>query len=131
MQSILSTVKWPILTILSFLPTKLPVGITEFNAWATSILDLSGRYAHEDDMRFAIATMVIHADTRHGALPKRYFVTRLRKAAANQVASQIFQDIKLKQQLAAEEAAKAAATASTESVAVADGQASSVNASGT
>lgn len=81
----------------SFLPTKLPVGTTEFENWVDSIIALSGSYADRDSMKFAIASMLIHADARHGALSKQYFVTRLRKSAANQIASQVFQDLKQKQ----------------------------------
>lgn len=81
----------------AFFPTKLPVGTTEFDSWADSIIGLSGPYADKDSMRFAIASILIHADARHGALPKKYFIDRLRKSAANQIASQVFQDIKLKQ----------------------------------
>ena len=91
--------------LLSHLPTKLPVGITEFHDWADSIIELAGKYANEDSLKFAIATMILHADAKHGFLPKSYFVMRLRKVAANQVASQVFTDIKIKQQEAATAAA--------------------------
>ena len=77
--------------------TPLPVGMTEFQAWSDSIIALSGEYADIDSMKYALATMVMHADAKHGALPREYFVSRLRKVAANQVASQVFQDIKQKQ----------------------------------
>lgn len=97
--------------LLAHLPTKLPVGIPEFEEWANSILDISGRFADENSMKFMLATTIMHADAKHGYLPKMYFVTRLRKAAANQVASQVFHDIKTKQ---AELAAQAAAEATVE-----------------
>jgi hypothetical protein len=84
----------------SYLPRPLPVGMTEFNKFADSILALSGKYADEDSMKFALASMIIHADSKHGSLSKNYFVVRLRKVAANQVASQVFQDIKAKQAIA-------------------------------
>lgn len=83
--------------------TPLPVGSKEFETWADSIIALSGEYADRDSMRFAIASILIHADAKHGSLPKQYFVDRLRKSAANQIASQVFQEIKQKQ---AEESAK-------------------------
>ena len=96
--------------ILSLLPTALPVGMTSFEAWADSIVELSGPYADKDSMRFALASMIMSLGPQRSSVPKNYFVRSLRKAAANQVASQFFQDIKLKQQ-AAQEAAKAEATA--------------------
>lgn len=84
--------------VLSRFSTKLPVGATEFEKWADSIIELSGQFADRDSMIFAISSTLIHADAKHGSLPKAYFVNRLRKAAANQIASQMFQDIKLRQQ---------------------------------
>lgn len=104
--------------LLSRLPTKLPVGMTEFNAFADAIIELSGNYADQDSMRFAVASMIIHADARYGALPKHYFVVRLRKSAANQVASQVFQEIKTKQ---------AEATAATLEAKPSDGQSKTSN----
>lgn len=95
--------------LLSLLPTKLPVGMTEFDQFSNDIIELSGQYADLDSMRFAIASMLIHAPAHSGALSKHYFVVRLRKSACNQVASQVFQTIKSEQdakQKAASEAAK-------------------------
>lgn len=90
-------------------PTKLPVGMTEFNAWADSIIDLAGEFADRDSMKYALASNVIHMKHTQDSAPKSYFVSVLRKAAANQVASQVFQDVKVKQEeaiKAAQEAAK-------------------------
>lgn len=97
MKQLVLTIK----RLLSYLPTKLPVGTPQFETFADSIIELSGQYADRDSMRFAIASMVIHADHKAASLSKNYFVTRLRKSAANQVASQVFQDIKHKQDEAA------------------------------
>lgn len=96
--------------LLSYFPTKLPVGISQFESFADSIIELSGQYADVDSMRFAIASVLIHADHKYGSLPKNYFVVRLRKSAANQVASQVFQDIKTRQELAKQAAEVTAAT---------------------
>lgn len=84
--------------LLSHIPTKLPVGLTEFQTWSQSILDLSGNYADKDSMTFAIASMVIHLPAGKAYCSKNHFVAGLRKSAANQVASQVFQDIKERQQ---------------------------------
>jgi|SRR5271165_1570934 len=97
--------------LLSYLPSKLPVGLTEFHAWADSIIELAGKYADEDSLKFTLATMIIHLDSKRGSVPKSLFVDSLRKAAANQVAGQIFQDIKTKQQEAQNAAKLAEATA--------------------
>lgn len=87
--------------------SPLPVGMTEFEAWSKRILDKAGRYADEDSMRYALATMILHADAGKGSLPDSYFISRLRKAAANQVASNVFQEIKQKQEQKQKEAAEA------------------------
>ncbi len=96
----------PFLIIRSYLPTLLPVGMTAFNAWADDIIALSGQFADRDSMRFAIASILIHTDAKHGSLPMQYFVKRLRKSAANQVASQVFQDVKEAQKKLQEEMLK-------------------------
>lgn len=90
--------------LLSYVSTPLPVGITQFNKWADEIIQITGEFADRDSMTFAIASQVMHLGPQRSRVPKQFFVKSLRKAAANQVASQIFQDIKLKQQ----EAQKAA-----------------------
>ena len=110
------TMKLLVKRILSHLPTPLPVGVTEFNQWADSIIELSGRFADDASLRQALANMVIHAsplkgtDTPRASIPKAFFVKGLRKGAANQVASYVFQEIRTKQ-MADLEALKAAAEA--------------------
>lgn len=81
----------------------LPVGKTEMQAFMDDLINLSGAYADKTSMEFAIASILIHAPADKGALSKRYFLDRLRKSAANQVASQVFQDIKEAQSKAQEE----------------------------
>ncbi len=83
--------------LLSYFPTSLPVGLTEFNKWADSIIELSGKFADEDSMKWAISSQIMHLGPQRSSVPKNYFVQSLRKAAANQVAGQVFQDIKTKQ----------------------------------
>lgn len=75
----------------------LPVGMQEFEEFSQRIIAQAGPYADEDSMKFALATSIIHADASKGSIPDKFFIDRLRKAAANQVASQVFQDIKNKQ----------------------------------
>ncbi len=83
--------------VLSHLPSRLPVGMTEFYKFADDIIELSGPYADVDSMRFAIASAIIHLPHTRGLCTKNFFVQTMRKSAANQVASQVFQDIKQKQ----------------------------------
>ena len=50
-----------------------------------------------DSMKWAIANMILHLDSKVASVSKAYIVNCLRKAAANQIASGVFQEIKLKQ----------------------------------
>lgn len=88
----------------------LPVGMAEFQEFAKRIIEKAGAYADEDSMSFALASIIIHADATKSHYSDNFFLERLRKSAANQVASQVFQDIKAKQAAAQ----FAAATASSE-----------------
>lgn len=96
----------PLKRVLSLLPTKLPVGVPQFESFVNDIIELAGPYADRDSMTWAIANMVIHLPAGTAAVPKNHFVRNLRKAAANQIASQVFMDIKAKQEAAQLEAAK-------------------------
>lgn len=108
--------------LLSHLPTPLPVGVTQFNTWADSIIELAGPYASPDGMKQAIANMIMHAAPRKGSdearssIPKNYFVKGLRKGAANQIASHVFQEIQLKQKAALEALKKAEEDAKNQAV---------------
>jgi len=88
-----------LLKITSYFPTQLPVGLKEFDAWASSIIDLSGRFADETSIRFVLASELMHSDAKKGSVPKHYFVSRCRKLAANQTAGYILQEIKAAQEL--------------------------------
>ena len=94
---------------LIYCPRPLPVGKAAFETWSNRILSLAGPYADKDSMVFALATNIMHMGSTQGWVADVHFLRTLRKAAANQVASQVFQDIKLKQQLAAQKAAEVTA----------------------
>lgn len=97
--------------LLSFVPTRLPVGMTEFMSWSDEIIELTGPLADTDSMRWVIAAQIQHLGSTSDRVPKRFFVSALRKGAATQIASQVFYDIKTKQKEAAEAAAKVLETA--------------------
>lgn len=83
---------------LSYFPSKLPVGLPQFNKWTTEIIELSGQFADETSMRFVLASELMHSDAKRGSVPKNYFVSRCRKLAANQTAGYILQEIKAAQE---------------------------------
>lgn len=107
MTKVFTTLKFLIIYLLSYIPTRLPVTLEEMQKFQNEIIVLAGAFADEDSLKWAISNMVLHADTNNDKLSKQYFVKRLRKAAANQLVSFIINDIKNRQQ-AAMEAAKAA-----------------------
>lgn len=87
---------------LSYFPSNLPVGLTEYEAWVDSVIELSGSYATRESMSQALANMIMHAsplkgtDTPRNRIPKNWFVKGLRKGAANQVAAYVFYEIQKK-----------------------------------
>lgn len=85
-------------------PYTLPVGLVEFSEFADRIISKAGEFADRESLIYAIAMELIHSDPKT-QFTDEFFVTRLRKVAANQVASQVIQDIKAKQQRARDEAA--------------------------
>ena len=93
--------------ILSYLPTSLPVGMTEFDKWSDSVIALSP-LPNNSSSKFTVAVMIPHLDSTTARKPKAYFVRALHKAAANQIAYSIIQELKAKQ---AEQEKTAAATA--------------------
>ncbi len=106
--------------LMSYFPTALPVGRTALEKWTDDILGLCGNFANRDSMQASLCQMIIHLpppknskfQTPAGFVPKNHFVQALVKGAANQVASQVYMEIKeahdnkIKQQAA--EAQKAA-----------------------
>lgn len=86
-----------LLWLRSHFPTKFPVGMTEFESWSDDIIKLVGPIADEISLKFALASQLIHYPSGKHAAPMQYFVRCLRKSAANQVASQVFQNIKTEQ----------------------------------
>lgn len=86
---------------LSYLPTPLPTGMTEFKDWQDEILSLS-KVPDNDSTRFASAVMILHLDATTDRKAKRYFIKALNKSAANEIANSVAMDLKKKQQERAE-----------------------------
>ena len=84
--------------VLAFFPSRLPLGAVEFQEWMDSIVELAGPLADKRSMEFVITSTLLHADIKSGGyIAKRYFVTRLYRSAATQLAHYKFQEIKLAQ----------------------------------
>ena len=80
--------------LFSFFPTPLPTGRTSYNQWVDDIVALGADFADRDSIEFALCSIIVHLPPDQGSKSKRFFIQTLRKAAATQVASTIFQEIK-------------------------------------
>lgn len=107
----MTKLKQLMLLALSYIPRNLPVGMSDFEKWSDRIILQSGQFANADSMRFALASQIIHLSPQKSKVPDQYFIRSMRKAAANQIASQVFQDIKARQEEAQRKAKEAADTA--------------------
>lgn len=105
--------------IKSFFPSRLPVGMTEFNAWAKDIQELYDLPDHVATT-WALSSMIVSLPpTKSGwsqfYKSKRYFGVCALKSMSNQIAAAVMQDLKDQQAAAqkkAQEDAAAAALAS-------------------
>jgi hypothetical protein len=80
-------------------PSRLPQGVTEFETWSDSIIELYGA-PNNDSVKFSIAVMVLHLPSTTAYKSKEFFGRSLYKAMSNQVVSQVIQDLKTKQEQA-------------------------------
>lgn len=111
-----------------FMFDTLPQGIADFENFAVDVIKLA-ELPDNDSTRFAVAAAVLHypqPEFKAYSQPREYLADVLKRAAANQVAGQIFQDIKLKQQ---EAHAKAMADAAEHDKKQADASATTLEAS--
>lgn len=91
--------------LLSYVPSRLPVGMGEFHTWANSIIRLLPKGLEnvpDDDKKFVMASAIQRLDPTSNYKSKIYFVKLLHKAAASQIAGQVFVEIKEKQKAALE-----------------------------
>jgi len=73
--------------LLSFFPSRLPVTQAEFDAWLDSVMALRPEGIPDNRaIRFAAASMMLHVEQGKSWLSKRYFVRKLHRAGANEIA---------------------------------------------
>lgn len=94
--------------VLSYVPTKLPVGMAAHDEWAKSIISMTS-VPDNDSTRFALASMVMHLSPTSSKKAAQYFIRALDKGAANEVAHAVLMKLKDKQDAArkAEQESKA------------------------
>lgn len=91
------------------LERELPTGVTDFHAMIDRIMKTYPLpTASETDVKFIIASTILNMPSNTTKAPDKHFVDIIKASAAKQIASYIFQEIKIKQK-ADDEAAKIAA----------------------
>lgn len=91
-----SSLKALLALLSSFLPEALPTTDAQLERLCAAISALTG-YPNNDSTKFAVATMILHANSNTFKATKRSFVVQLRRAAANQAASNMMHDLKNQQ----------------------------------
>ena len=84
MNPVLRLIKWG----LSFFPSRLPTGKTEFEFWVGDVAHLSG-LPYNDRLRAVTAQFIFSLPPTMDRFKKRTIAKQLRKAASNQVASEV------------------------------------------
>lgn len=98
--------------VLSHFPTQIPTGMTQFNTWLDSIVELAGPIADPDSLKWVVSNEVMRLSSTRNKVPKSFFIKSLRKYAANQLAAATVMELKQKQEVA-QKALQAEATANT------------------
>lgn len=105
--------------LLGLLPSRLPVGMAEFEVWAK---DISETYQmptqHFDSIKFSLASILLGVSHKKAYqdvfVPKYYFALKLHSGAAKQIASGVLWQLKEEQKRKEAEAKAAAELAKTE-----------------
>lgn len=100
--------------------SPLPVGMSEYETWVQSIIDTYNPPGTDRDVKWIVSNEVLTLSPGTISKPKFYFYSRVRSAAAKQIAGAHFVKIKEEQKAADKAAAEATAqpqVASSDSVA--------------
>lgn len=101
--------------LLGFLPTKLPVGTTEFETWIDSFFhtyDLAT--TDRDSIVHALATSIMHLGPQAHKKSKYFFYKVVQAGSAKQIAHHMFREMQLKKQEEQKKAAEEAAPTTNE-----------------
>ncbi len=86
--------------------SRLPQGMTEFNSWVRDVSELSG-LPNNLRLRTVIAMFILKLPPEMISFPKWRLAKQIKKAAANQVASEVLTIADQEQKAIADSAAKA------------------------
>ena len=79
--------------LFAFLPTRLPVGDVQFQAWASSIFWIYG-LEDKPSNRHALASLIMHLGPTTAYKPKRYFSFAVMKSLSNETAFETIQRLR-------------------------------------
>ncbi len=108
MNQTLTKIKNLFKRLLGRIPSRLPVGVTEFAKFVDelqAIYDLPTK--NKDDVMFAVTSTILRLGPTDSKLSKQYFVNIVKAGAAKQIAAHYFQEIK-QRQFEAQKASQAA-----------------------
>lgn len=94
--------------ILGFFPTKLPQGMTEFNTWSDSIIEVYQPKADKRSVKFVLSALLMRLGPVECRKSNRYFSLSLQRGAIGEVAAHIMKQMKDEQQAEFEASQKAA-----------------------
>lgn len=103
--------------IRGFFPSRVPAGLTEYNAWIKSITDTYECPGNERSIRFVLSSLLMRLAPAEAYKSKWYFACSLKRTAAAQVA--VYEQERIKEEQRAEQLAaqQAEATATEEAAA--------------
>lgn len=88
-------------------PTLLPTGLTEFDAWVESFIETYDLPTKDTDtVKFVIASIIMHLGPQDSYKSKFYFYLTMVSGASKQVAGSVFSQIKEAQKQKDAEATK-------------------------
>lgn len=105
-MNIVLKIKKLIKQILGALPSQVPQGLAEFEAWMASIIEIYTPPGNDRSIRFVLSSLLMRLGPSEAYKSKLYFANSLKRAAASQVAVYI-QEV-IKEQQRAEAAAQLA-----------------------
>ena len=79
------------------LPSPLPQGVTEFNAWADYIFDTYTPPMTIRDVKFTLSALLMRLGQADSHISNRYFAKCLHSGAAKQVGAYVMEEIKHEQ----------------------------------
>lgn len=93
---------------LELIPMPLPMTLPEFNEWSDRIIkQASLPTKNMDTQRFALASMILQTPPHEFMRPDAYYVYLLKKAASDQCAMQVIDDLKAAKQKQSQPASEA------------------------